>query len=90
MAYECIINSFQTLLSMKESLTQYLIEFYFNILTSRKFFFKKGIVQSLIQKGHKIGCLSQGGSIVQGIERTLEKELWANSDNRKGGLTDGF
>lgn len=43
-----------------------------------------------MRKGHKIGCISQSGSIVQGIKKTLNGELWANSDYRKGGLTEGF
>jgi hypothetical protein len=44
----------------------------------------------LIQRGHKIGCLSQGGSVVQGIEIRGKNNIAANSDYRKGGQTDGF
>jgi gamma-glutamyltranspeptidase / glutathione hydrolase / leukotriene-C4 hydrolase len=45
---------------------------------------------SLRSKGHNISCFSFGGSVIQGIERKEDMQLWANSDARKGGETDGF
>ena len=52
--------------------------------------FEKDVQQNLKNKGHEMQCFNYGGSTVQGIERRPNNELWANSDARKGGESDGY
>jgi hypothetical protein len=50
---------------------------------------EKEVSEYLRSIGHTTSCFDEVSSIVQGIERSADGYLYAYSDPRKGGKTDG-